>query len=466
MMMTIYTVAVVLLLFSFTIFVHELGHFLAARWMGMTVDAFAIGFGPAIWKRKINGVMYKIGWLPFGGYVALPQLDPTAGNPNKDVPAGERVLPAVAPWRRIIVSVAGPIGNIILAFILAWVIYIHGKPSEPHEANTLVGFVETNSQAWAEGLRVGDAIQSVNGSVVRSWEDIMLAVSLSPTATLQVVAGDGAPKEMTLDTHKIDLGGRIMPGVDWMSYALVAGVEKGSSAEKGGIRIGDRIVEFNGQRIYSRGQLIWLVNEAADQDVPVIVKRGSEHVTLAVRPAMDPQHKRARIGVAFDLNAVDYDTIVHPKPLAQMRNHIAPIFRLLQALVTPSEAKAASEAVGGAPAILFVLWLKVKTGLIMAIWFAAMLNVNLAILNLLPLPVLDGGHIVVALVETVIRRPVPPRIVNWLWNTGAVALILLMVLLSVRDIRRISGIFRDPAPAAQTNTLPAAAEPVPVSPSP
>ena len=455
MLTIIYTVAVVVLLFSFTIFVHELGHFLAARWMGMAVDAFAIGFGPSIWKRKINGVVYKIGWLPFGGYVALPQLDPTAGNPNKDTPEGERVLPAVAPWRRIVVSVAGPIGNIILAYVLAWVIFLHGKPSEPHEANTVVGYVETNSQAWAQGLRAGDAITVVNGREVRSWEDIMLASSLSTSVAMDVKSAAG-DKHIVLDTEKVDLGGRLIPGVDWMSYALVAGVDKGSAAERAGIHIGDRITEFNGQTIYSRGQLITLVNEAANQEVPIVVKRKQEHVTLAVQPVMDPALNRARIGVAFDFNAVDYETIVHPKPWAQLKGHIAPIFRLLEALVTPGEAKAASEAVGGAPAILFVLWLKVQAGLIMAIWFAAMLNVNLAILNLLPLPVLDGGHIVVALVVTVIRRPVPPRIVNWLWNSGAVALLLLMLLLSVRDIRRISGIFRAPPAPAATNAAPAA----------
>ncbi|HEY8240144.1 MAG TPA: RIP metalloprotease RseP, partial [Kiritimatiellia bacterium] len=412
--MTLYTLVVVILLFSITIFVHELGHFLAARWMGMAVDAFAIGFGPAIWKRKINGVVYKICWLPFGGYVALPQLDPSAGNPNQDAPAGERVLPRVAPWRRIVVSVAGPIGNIILAYILAWVIYLHGKPSEPHEASTVIGFVETNSIAWSKGIRSGDSIHRVNGQDVQNWEDVILASALNSNVQLVATTAEGE-LDIDMPMEKSPFGGYTIPGVEAMTYTVVTGVEPGSSAEKAGVKGGDRILEFAGLKVYGIRHLIWMVSARPDEIVPMIVKRDGEHVSLMVQPTYDPQAQRARIGIAFDSSAVDFDTIVHPEPMAQLRGHAMQIYVILRALLTPSEARAASEAVGGAPAILFVLWLKVKTGLIMAIWFAAMLNVNLAIINLLPIPVLDGGHIMVSLVEMVIRRPVHPKIVNWLW---------------------------------------------------
>ena len=117
-MLTLYTIVVILLLFGATIFVHELGHFLVARRCGMRVEVFSIGFGPAIWKTKRNGIVYKIGIIPFGGYVALPQMDPSGVKPRDD---GEekRDLPRIAPWKKILVALAGVTGNMIFAVFLA-----------------------------------------------------------------------------------------------------------------------------------------------------------------------------------------------------------------------------------------------------------------------------------------------------------------------------------------------------------
>ena len=158
----------VLMLLGICIFVHELGHFLAARWCGMVIDTFSIGMGPAIWKRKRNGITYRIGWIPFGGYVALPQLDPTGmaliqGEPEagaSDKPSvtsdqakkeKSRELPRIAPWKKIVVSLAGGVGNLILAVIIAWLVFWLGKPATIAETSSMVGYVEEGSAAWNQG---------------------------------------------------------------------------------------------------------------------------------------------------------------------------------------------------------------------------------------------------------------------------------------------------------------------------
>ncbi|MFH0909626.1 MAG: RIP metalloprotease RseP [bacterium] len=462
-MMTLYTLIVVLLLFGATIFIHELGHFLVARRLGLVVDVFAIGFGPAIWKRTINGVTYKICWLPFGGYVALPQMDPSGGNPNDEASKDGRALPGVTPWKKILVSVAGPIGNIIMAYLLAVVVYLYGKPSSPHEVNTIIGSVETSSVSYAQGLRIGDEILSMNGRSVRNWDDIVFTAALSSQVVVEVKSAD-AVRTVTLDTKKSDFGIHMIPGVGWMNYSAVAAVIPGSSAQKAGIQRGDLIVEFNGEKLFSREHLIALVAQARDRDVPAAVQRGTELVHVTVRPAYDEKVQRALIGIQFNTLYVDNHAVVHPSPAKQVREYTLPIFRFLRALVTPNKAKRASEAVGGPLMILYMFWLTVQNSLILAISFTIFVNVNLAVFNLLPLPVLDGGHITFALWEALTKRPVGPKVVNLLWNAFAILLIGLVLTLTYRDFTRLilGPMTSRPAPPS-TNAAPAATNaPAPV----
>ena len=161
---------VLLILFGLTIFVHESGHFLVARWCGLVVDVFSIGFGPAIWKKKVGATEYKIGAIPCGGYVALPQLDPAGMSSVQGKADGEdgepRQLPPVSAWKKILVAVSGAAGNIIMALVLASIVH---AGSSPLEQGAFVGSVETNSVAYARGMRMGDQIVAVNGQEIVSW---------------------------------------------------------------------------------------------------------------------------------------------------------------------------------------------------------------------------------------------------------------------------------------------------------
>jgi len=455
--------AVLVLLFGVTIFVHELGHYLAARWCGLTIDVFSIGFGPALWKRKRGGVTYRIGCIPIGGYVALPQLDPAGMNALQNAEgadAAARTLPPVAPWRKVLVALAGAAGNVLLAVALVWVVYAVGIPAGPAERSSTVGFVDRDSRAYAAGLRIGDEVLAVNGVKVGKWSEVRMEAALHEEVTLRVRDASGAVRELRVPTEKGLLGERGLRGVEGRNLCSVLSVEPGLSAERAGVRPGDVVVEFAGREVFSIGHLIQLVEEYRDRETALTVRRPAaggrtEKVTLRVTPAYDERARQVRIGIRFNPEAVEFDTVSRPRPWEQLRNHAGAILRVLRALGTPRQARAASQALGGPVAIVASYWLIVKTSLILAISFTAFLNVNLAILNLLPIPVLDGGHILFALWELAARRPVPARLAHALVNVCAVLLIGLLVLLSGRDMDRMTPVGRlvrrlvGPRPAAE-----------------
>ena len=177
-------------LFGVTVFVHELGHFLAAIWSGMVVEVFSIGFGPAIWKKKVKGVVLKIGWIPFGGYVAIPQLDPAAMEAvqGKDGQAAA-ALPQVSPWKKMLVSLAGVTGNLLLAVLFAWIVYWNPNVIT-EEGNTIIGSVAAGSAAEAAGIEPGDMIVAVNGERVRTWYEFAIICAFkgkkNPEVTLEI----------------------------------------------------------------------------------------------------------------------------------------------------------------------------------------------------------------------------------------------------------------------------------------
>ncbi|MDP6631431.1 MAG: RIP metalloprotease RseP [Kiritimatiellia bacterium] len=445
-------IPILVLLFGVTIFIHELGHYLTARWLGLVVEVFSIGFGPSIWEKKIKGIRYKIGCIPFGGYVALPQLDPSGMShiqgSDDEAEAGKESrppLPSIAPWRKIIVSAAGAIGNTLLAILIAWLVFWIGIPAGPSERSSVVGFVAPESAAYVEDLRIGDEVVAVNGTPVKSWRDVRLEVALNQTVTLSVRRlGVEGTREIILETGEGIVGEASLEGVSGCNLCQVLQVTAGMSAESAGVQADDVITEFDGVPVWSRGHLSELVGQRQGRTVPMKVQRetdeGRQELELTVTPAFDVENNKARIGIVFNTMAVEHDTIVRPRPMEQLRGHASAIVRVLRALVTPRQAKAASQAVGGPVAIMISYWAIVKTSIMLAVWFTGFLNVNLAILNLLPIPVLDGGHIVFSLWELIFRKPVSPKFVNALVNVFAVLLIGVMILLSVRDLDRFTSL--------------------------
>jgi regulator of sigma E protease len=482
----------VLFLFSLAVFIHELGHFLAARWMGLTIDAFSLGFGPALWKRQVGATEYRIGTIPFGGYVALPQLDPTgmstiqgkhgdgADPAAAPAPGGDRggaeparLLKDIAPWRRIVVSVAGPLGNILLAVVLAWIVrFAPADGAGPAEA--VVGTVARDSGAFAAGLRAGDRIVSVNGNAVHNWNEFLVESHLSGDASNGVsvaVYRDQTPLDLRLPVVH-DATARLVrvEGVGPRIPCVVGSVVTNSPAARAGLQAQDVIQTLDGVPLADPEAMIRQIEAQGARPLAVGIRRGERLLERRIEPVFDAALNRHLIGIVFDGRAGSGSQwLQYRKPWLQLRSDAVSVVRILRALVAPrtkGEARRAAGSLSGPLVIVVMLWYQVRSGLIVALAFLRFLCVNLALLNLLPLPVLDGGHIVFALYETVARRKPNARLVNMLSNTFAVLLIGLMVLLLFRDAFSLKRIFGAREPAAQERAAPAdASAPVPADPA-
>jgi len=433
MISSLFVILMVLILFGLTIFFHELGHFMVARWCGLKIEAFSIGFGPALLKKTVNGVMYKIGLFPFGGYVALPQLDPTLGAREEDVAEEDR-LPAVTPLRKIAVSVAGVIMNMIFAFFIAWFISVKGMPAAPEDVSAVVGFVDEESSMYKVGMRIGDEIISVDGEPVSNWKEFMMLTALKDDAVVHVQGPDGENKNILVKSESSEMGNfRLVAGLSGRNFCKVLHPIPGSSADRGGVLAGDLIVSLDGITIHSQQHMITLVGDRQGQTIPITVDRDGEQVALEVTPEYDEEADRPLIGIAFNNFYKDSQMKVHPSPVDQISDHAWMIFRVLKAFLTPGEAKNAAGSVGGPLAILYMFWLTIKASMMTALWLTALINVNLAIVNMLPLPILDGGHVCFALYEMIRGKPMPPRVVHALSNVFFILLIAVALTLTYRD---------------------------------
>jgi len=247
-----------------------------------------------------------------------------------------------------------------------------------------------------------------------------------------VIARNGANQTLTMP------GEESLFKMDGKSLCMILSADAGMSADRAGLKRGDIITGLDGQDVISRAQLIAMVGERKGKTVPITFKRNDVIMTGMVTPDYDEGSKLVRIGVQFNPTEVDFDRIVHPTPMSQIKAHSMAIFKTLGALTTPSQSKATSKQVGGPLAILISYYFIVKASLMVAVFFTGFLNVNLAILNIMPIPVLDGGHIVFCLLEMIFRRPVHPKVVTVSTNIFAVLLIGVFVLLTFRDALRFT----------------------------
>jgi regulator of sigma E protease len=438
---------VVVMLFNLIIFVHELGHFLAGKWRGLQIDRFQIWFGKPIWKKEYKGVQYGLGWIPAGGFVALPQMAPMEAIEGGD--KDRKPLPPITPLDKIIVAFAGPLFSILLALVAGVVVWGIGKPKD-FIPSTVVGYVEEGMKAEKAGIRLGDRILEINGQPVNgfagSLDSITERIVLSSGDKIQFkIQRPGVEKPILLtsgfDRPKsrwFQRSGLRQVGLGPEGPALVEGVLENSPAAKMGLQKGDRILKVDGDKLYSDIQLTQYLKKKDFKAVVLEVKKKSgELVTVEVAPAKptQPSDRDPMLGVAWNLNSDVDIRIVHPNPLTQVADSLKMMWITITSVADPGSSIGVDHLSGpvGIGQMLFSL-LQTEDGWRRILSFLVLFNVNLAVLNMLPFPVLDGGHITMAILEKICGKPIQMKTMEVIQTACALALISLMLYVTSKDI--------------------------------
>ncbi len=417
----VWVVFLVVLLFGGSIFVHELGHFLAARRRGAHVERFSIGFGPAIWSwRGRDGVEYRISWIPLGGYVLLPQLADLGAIEGASSVDATR-LPPVSYATKMIVFVAGATFNVLFAFALACIVWIIGQPTATGLASTTIAEIapkirtsddrEVESPAAKSGLRAGDVIIAIDGDTVETFSDIQEHIALSSgwkngeRETVLTVRRSG--QVLDIPVRPVISGPEKVRTVGFTTVAkLVIGrVTPDSPAEKAGLQPDDQITAIDGKQTLSIGQLLEGLRVPGGKPLELSVLRQGAVQKLTLERA--PEAKDGSdIGIALKTGFV----FTHPSPFHQVGECMVKTFRTLFALLNPRSDINATHLSG--PIGIISNFVDVsRAGLPFALWFTILVNVNLAILNLLPIPVLDGGQMLFATIGRLRGRALPSRFI-------------------------------------------------------
>lgn len=422
----------VLLMFGASIFVHELGHFLAALWRGMRVEAFAVGLGPRIASWTRGGIEYSLRWIPAGGFVRLPQMFTSE---TLEGGAHTKEIPPASPSAKIIVALAGPVMNILFAFLVGSIIYVVGLPVLVNPS--IVGKVQPGSTAEKLGIQEGDRIVEFEGKPVKSWDEINMAVVLGRTNAFHAVIDRAGQRQNYQLTAKVnpEVGLKWLD-IDPQEHPVVGSVEPGMPAEKAGLRKGDRFISFSDVPVISQEHLIELVKKGEGKLSTVVVERDKQPLSFSVTPVYDPKTKRGRMGIMFAGGV--YEVMKPgPTPWAQFVKVWDRTVGVLAALLNSKQTGVKASDLSGPVGILSMMAITVNTDYRLALDFLVLLNINLAILNLLPIPVLDGGHILMAIIEAIRRKPLNLRFVEYAYTAFAVLLIGFMLYVTVFDVRRL-----------------------------
>ena len=458
----------VVVLFNLLIVVHELGHFLAARWRGLFIEGFGIWFGKPLWKKTINGVQYSLGSIPFGGFVKLPQLAPMDIIEGKADVERER-LPVISALDKIIVAVAGPLFSLLLALFFACVVWAVGHPVGESDLTTVIGYVERDSPGEKAGLLAGDKILEVDGKRVTRFSGMNDSVtwnvlrSEEPVIPFKIERA-GETKMFSVTPFKSETSGWRRKSVRQVlilpaQTPLIDKVQPGTPAAEVGLKHGDVISGFNGRQIYHPIALADYIEAHPSEAIALQVNRDGALSETTVTPKILNGEKTPRIGIQWEANG--RMSVAHPNPLEQIYNSITSTLNTIGAVASPKSDVKLQHLSGpiGIGRIYYLLF-QSERGWQLALWFSVILNVNLAILNMLPIPVLDGGHIVLAIIESVRRKPVNMRLLELIQTGCAVLIIGYMLYVTFYDAQDLPFI-RNKLDKLDSQSAPAKATPAP-----
>ncbi|GIK26072.1 MAG: zinc metalloprotease [Betaproteobacteria bacterium] len=434
------------------IVVHEAGHFALARWCGVKVLRFSVGFGKPLLSCRFGRDQTELALaaFPLGGYVKM--LDEREG----EVEAAElpRAFNRQPVWKRFVIVLAGPVANFLLAIFMYWVLFVHGV----EEPRPVLGKPAAQSMVELAGFKEGELVRSINGHGIASWQELrweLLQQAMAKSGvTLEVINNKQEISFRKLDLTSIDtsdLEGDILQQMGFRFFRpqlppVVGKIVPGGAADLAGLREGDRILAIDGVSIASWTQVVTIIREAPGQSLRLDADRQGKTISLSVRPAeVDDRGKRiGRIGIGVQEGADDraaLTTIVRYGPLESLAKAAGQTWETsvfsLTMLGRMIVGGVSWKNLSGPVTIADYAGQSAKLGLAYYIKFLALISISLGVLNLLPIPLLDGGHLMYYIVELIKGGPVSERVMEIGQQIGLALLAMLMAFALYNDINRL-----------------------------
>ncbi|PPZ93940.1 RIP metalloprotease RseP [Acinetobacter ursingii] len=448
----LFIIVAAILLLGPLIAIHEFGHYWVARKLGVKVLVYSIGFGPTLlkWTSKKSGIQYQLSALPLGGYVKM--LDEREGN------VAEADLPYAfnrqSPWKRIAIVAAGPLINLLFAIVLFWILFL---PSQ-EQLNTRIGKVLPNTPAAQVDLHVGDKVLTVDGEQTPTWEKLNFALVDRAGETGQIlmtVDRDGTQKSVALPIHNFlkDQSQSALDILGFLPYrpqmpAVIHQLSEDGAAIRQGMKVGDQILSINGIKMNDWFDVVDVVQKSPEKLLNIDVLRNGQMVHLQVMP----QGKRdnmgnttGRLGVQSNPAKVnipnDYKQTIQYNPAQALGMAVDKTTQIsgmiLNSIVKMFRGLIGLENLSGPITIAKVAGQSAEMGWQTFISFMALMSVSLGILNLLPIPMLDGGHLVYYFIEAIRGKPVSEQIQMMGLKIGMVLLGSMMLLALFNDFMRL-----------------------------
>lgn len=441
----------VVILLGIMILIHELGHFWAALAVGVKVETFSIGFGPRLFGFKRGETDFRVSAVPFGGYVRMLGEQPgqsvvlQAGELDRQRGAGEaeaidpRAFYAKPRWQRAIVIIAGPLMNVVLAIAIVAGLYMYAFPKEVESADPVITSLTRGSAAAQAGLQPGDKIVQIGDKRDPNWQDVVTIESLNANRPLSVMVDRRGQTLNYSVTPKMDpKEGVGVAGWNGEEDVQVGPVLKGSPAEAAGLRTGDLLLSVNDQPVVSPVVLRDAIIRSAGKPLAIKIMRDNRVQTIPVTPI--PTHEKAlpwHIGIGFkyrmEIVRLGFGQAIRESLKFNSQNATM-VFRVLGSIV---ERRVSPKALAGPIGIAQMSSEAAQQGPFSFLLLMAVVSLNLAIFNLLPIPILDGGTLLLLIVEMLLQREVSLQVKETFLKLGFVFLMMIVVFVIYNDISRI-----------------------------